>query len=536
MGARGPSPPWDDGAPIRAELFSVERLEEHAHSLATAQAVTPGHVKGASLAERLADNEAVLLAAYRDVAKAVDAGAAITPAAEWLIDNFHVVEKQIREVRVDLPPGYYRQLPKLASGPFVGYPRVLGVAWAFVAHTDSLFDPEMLRRYLRAYQEVQPLTIGELWAVATTLRIVLVENLRRIAERVVDSRAGRGAADVVADRLLGTGGRVVEPAEAVLPPHPQTTFPDSFLVQLVHRLRDQDPSIAPALEWLDEQLARQGTTAEAVVRGEHQRQVAGSVTVRNIITSMRLITDVDWTELFERVSLVDDVFKAGSAFEHMDFPSRNLYRNAVEHLARGCELTELEVAHAAVETARRAFEASADDGNVRLTDPGYYLIAGGRARFEAAIGFRSSPMGWPRLAYRALGIGGYVGAGAVVAAGLLAVPLSVAALGGVEWRWLLLLGILGFVPAIDVAVAVVNYLVTRGFRATLLPALELRGGSPRGPAHSCRRADAADLAQRNRGADRPARDPLPGERSGRSSFRAAVRLARCAKRARGRRR
>lgn len=185
LGARGPSPPWDDGAPIRAELFSVERLEEHAHSLATAQAVMPGHVKGASLSMRLADNEAVLLAAYRDVAEAIDAGEAITPTAEWLIDNFHVVEKQIREVRIDLPPGYYRQLPKLASGPFAGYPRVLGVAWAYVAHTDSLFDPEVLRRYLRGYQEVQPLSIGELWAVATTLRIVLVENLRRIAGKSV---------------------------------------------------------------------------------------------------------------------------------------------------------------------------------------------------------------------------------------------------------------------------------------------------------------------------------------------------------------
>ena len=344
-----PTPPWDDGAPIRAELFSVERLEEHARSLAAAQAVSPGEVKGASLAKRLADNEAVLLAAYRDVAEAIDAGAAITPAAEWLIDNFHVVEKQIREVRADLPPGYYRQLPKLAGGPFAGYPRVFGVAWAFVAHTDSLFDPEVLRRYLRAYQEVQPLTIGELWAVAITLRIVLVENLRRIAKRVVDSRAGRRAADEVADRLLGDGGpRGGASPRRCLPPHPQTTFPDAFLVQLVHRLRDQDPSVAPALEWLDEQLARQGTTADAVVRDEHQRQVAGSVTVRNIITSMRLISDVDWTELFERVSLVDDIFKAGSAFEDMDFPTRNLYRNAVEHLARGSDLTELDVAHAAV--------------------------------------------------------------------------------------------------------------------------------------------------------------------------------------------
>ena len=167
----------------------------------------------------------MLVTAYRDIAEAVDSGEAITPAAEWLIDNFHVVEKQIREIRADLPPGYYRQLPKLADGPFASYPRVFGVAWAFVAHTDSLFDPEVLRRYLRAYQAVQPLTIGELWAVAITLRVVLVENLRRIAKRVVDSRAGRRAADAIADRLLGAGGRAVEPAEAVLPPHRPDAVP-----------------------------------------------------------------------------------------------------------------------------------------------------------------------------------------------------------------------------------------------------------------------------------------------------------------------
>ena len=187
LGNTGPHPPWDDSAPIRAELFSVERLEEHARSLAAAQGVMAGEQTGAPLTKRLAENEAELLSAYREIAEAVDAGAVITPAAEWLIDNFHVVEKQIREIRADLPVGYYRQLPKLASGPFVGYPRVFGAAWALVAHTDSLFDPEILRRYLRAYQEVQPLTIGELWAVAITLRIVLVENLRRIAKRIVDS-------------------------------------------------------------------------------------------------------------------------------------------------------------------------------------------------------------------------------------------------------------------------------------------------------------------------------------------------------------
>jgi cyclic beta-1,2-glucan synthetase len=471
---------WDDGAPIRAELFSVERLEDHARNLAAAQLVARGEQRGAPLSTRLADNEAVLLAAYRDVAQAINVGAAITPAAEWLIDNFHVVEKQIRDIRSDLPPGYYRQLPKLVGGQFAGYPRVFGVAWAFVAHTDSLFDPEILCRFLRAFQEVQPLTIGELWAVAITLRIVLVENLRRIAQRVIDSRAGRQTADVVADRLLGAGGREVEPTDMVLPPHGGTNFSDSFLVQLVHRLRDQDPSIGPALTWLDEQLARQGTSAEAVVRDEHQRQVSGSVTVRNIITSMRLVSDVDWTELFERVNLVDDVFKAGSRFQEMDFPTRNLYRDAVEQLARGSGLTELEISHAAMETAARARPGNGPAPDERISDPGYYLIAGGRPGFEREIGFRAPARLWPGRISRALGIGGYVAAGALVAAGLLAIPLLIMAHLGLDPRWLLLTGVLGVIPAMDMSVALVNQLVTRGVRANLLPALELRGDVPTG--------------------------------------------------------
>ena len=156
------------------------------------------------MAARIRDNARVLLEVYRGTAAAIREERAITPAAEWLIDNFHVVEEQIREIREDLPRGFYRQLPKLADGPLQGYPRVFGVAWAFVAHTDSHFDPQTLIRFVQAYQRVQPLTIGELWAVAITLRIVLVENLRRLAARIVKDRSARQQADALADRLLGS--------------------------------------------------------------------------------------------------------------------------------------------------------------------------------------------------------------------------------------------------------------------------------------------------------------------------------------------
>ena len=212
FGRRPAASPWDTEDSIREELFSIERLEEHAESLAAAQQITPRPMPRRSLALRLKDNEAVLLQAYRTIGSAAGEGHAVTPAAEWLLDNYHLVEEQIREIRDDLPPGYYRQLPKLADGPFAGYPRVFGIAWAFVAHTDSHFDPDMLCRFVRAYQRVQPLTIGELWAVAITLRIVLVENLRRAAKLIVSGRAARQEADTLADRLLGVNGHAAEPA------------------------------------------------------------------------------------------------------------------------------------------------------------------------------------------------------------------------------------------------------------------------------------------------------------------------------------
>jgi cyclic beta-1,2-glucan synthetase len=477
FGGAQPKLPWNNREPIREELFSVDRLEEHARSLAIAQPVASGSSRGSPLAIRLANNAAALLEAHRKIAKALDERRTITPAAEWLIDNYHLVEKQIREIRADLPSGYYRQLPKLADGPFAGYPRVFGVAWAFVAHADSRFDVEMLCRYVRAYQEVQPLTIGELWAISITLRIVLIENLRRLAGRVVDSYAARQEADQLADRLLGSGSRAPEPALAVLADLERLSFPDAFAVELVHRLRDQDPKVSPVLSWLDERLAAQATTADTVVREEHQRQGSGAVTVRNIITSMRAISDADWPELFERMSVVDNVLAASGSFSAMDFPTRNLYRSAIEELARGSHRTETEIAKRAVLTAQQELHDHELDSE-RRSDPGYHLLTGGRRAFEKAIGFQSPPRTWFGRSGRALGIRGYVGAGVILAGGILAVSLFMLAATDVEGRWLSLLGVIGVIPAIDLSVALVNQLVTRAFGATLLPAMELSKGVP----------------------------------------------------------
>ncbi len=463
---------------MRQELFGVERLEQHAESLAAAQAVTPRPPSVLSLHLRLGDNAAILLAAYRASAAELEAGRGVVPAAEWQLDNYHLVEQQIREIREDLPPGYYRQLPKLAAGPFAGYPRVFGMAWAFIAHTDSHFDPLTLCRFITAYQRVQPLLIGELWAVAITLRIVLVENLRRLADQITAGRAARADADQLADRLLvpGRAHSALQVDMATRSPQPLSEL---FAAQLAKRLRDQDPLTTPALGWLEERLGLQGTSIDEVVLRAQQKLGASNVSVRNVITSMRLISDIDWAELFENVSLVDERLRAGSDFAALDFATRNLYRSAIEQLARGSPCPELEVTRRTLLASHQAAAAAPDAAAAeRQGDPGYHLIAEGRLALEQSIGFRPSlRLAAGRLNVR-LGICGYAGAVLLVTALLVLLAVEAIRVPGLGVGWLVLLALAGWLPASEVATAAVNRLMGWGVSALTLPGLELKAGVP----------------------------------------------------------
>jgi cyclic beta-1,2-glucan synthetase len=468
--------------PIRAELFGVERLEQHAASLAVAQAVTDDARVGRLLTPRVLDNGRILVEAYQTIARTIRDEKAITPADEWFVDNFHIVDEQLREIIDDLPPGYYRQLPKLASGHLRNYPRVYGVAWAFVAHTDSRFDPDMLRRFVRAYQHVQPLTIGELWAVAISLRVVLVENLRRLAERIVHSRRARLEADELADSLLGSGALALESPATALSGFEHSPLDPAFAVQLVQRLRDLDPKVRPVLLWLDERLAAQGTTADDLVHAEHQQQAAMSVTVRNIITSMRLTSAFDWSDFFESVSPVDKILRCAPRYAEMDFATRDTYRHAIEDLSRGTRLSEIEVTQRVVDRARLAGtepHAREQPERERHMDPGYYLISQGRRAFERELGYRVT---WKerllRLYVRA-SAPGYLGSLAVGTAMVLAVPLWYAAEVGVTVAGLVCLGLIALVPASDLAMALINRTVMAILGPRSLPRLALRDGIPK---------------------------------------------------------
>lgn len=467
---------WQDRSPIRADLFGTERLEHHAQTLAEAQRIGTARERPIRrLDARVRENAKVLLDAYRTCAQALQAGEPITPAAEWLLDNFHLVEEQLRQIREDLPPGYYHQLPKLAEGPFVGYPRVLGLAWAYVAHTDSLISGPVLSRYVAAYQRVQPLMIGELWAVAITLRIVLIENMRRLALQIVGGHAQRQQADEIVNAVLATeqtsGQSQLSAMQAVVTPFETAPLPEMVAAQVAKRLRGLDPAQTPLYVWLEDRLRREGTTIEEVVARSQMRLSASNVTMRNIVTSMRLVSEMDWADFFEEVSLVDARMRDASDFAAMDFATRNRYRTAIEIIARGTDKTEIDVAEASL--------ALAATGDLALSrDPGHWLIGAGRLELESRLGFK------PSLRLRIyrwiahLGLPGYLTAIAAVSLVILGLGLSLTQAEGAGIVALLILGLTGLAISFDLGTAIVNLIATRSVAPNPLPGLDLANGIP----------------------------------------------------------
>ncbi|MFD2272168.1 hypothetical protein ACFS07_16055 [Undibacterium arcticum] len=260
---------------------------------------------------------------------------------DWLLDNFHVVEDQLRELDDNLTVQSSRALPKLIDGPFAGYPRIYAVVRTFIAHTDCRFDPALLTRFLQAYQRIEVLTIKELWAVPMCLRFFMLDNLRRLSVRVIALQDARQKkADAFADELLAYRNQPPDVVDAAFRKMTVPDFSPAFAVQLIHRLRYQDVS----LHHLNDLLREQSMDGDAIVQAEHASQSADNLSVRNIVVSMKTMSVFDWQGWFEGVSLVDECLRRSPDFGLMDFATRDRYRHALEEIADGSNRSELDIA------------------------------------------------------------------------------------------------------------------------------------------------------------------------------------------------
>ncbi|MBU1353875.1 MAG: carbohydrate-binding protein [Gammaproteobacteria bacterium] len=465
--------------PLRAEVFGIARFEEHGRHLGASHDAGKAPFGRSTFYPRLQSNIRALRASYHYIFDTPHDEHPVSPAAEWLSDNFHLIESQLKQIRAGLPPRYYRSLPLLQNAPLAGLPRVYGVAWSFVAHTDSAFDESLLVHFLNAYQGERELSQGELWALPTTLRVVLIENLRRLAERLASHKAAQELASLCATHCKDLTLPALDAARASLD---RRGVGPVFLVHLAQAmagrraLGGQTQALLPVQVWL------QAAVPDLVALQTRQQidQAADQLSMGNAVTALRLIGAADWSDIIGETSLVLRVMLQSPVFAAEDESTRNTTLHGIERLSARSGRGEAAVAQALLALMTGATEAAALAGN--------WLQGAGRAQLEQTLGARrhsTDAVAVWRSAAALSRVPFYLGALLVGTLGLLAwlvAPLW----GSTAWQnadalhWLgagVVAALLLF-PLSEIVVAVVNRLIGESVKPTYMPRYLLPSGIP----------------------------------------------------------
>lgn len=466
--------------PYKDIVLNREDLLSHAEEIARLHAHQETNLAKRTLLPRFKQNIKFVEQAYREIVDYSTRTQDVLPATEWLLDNFYSLRDLREEIQHNLSTKFERQLPRNASGDFQGYPRIYGLLVELIEHTDSQLQSDTLKAFINAYQVQVPLSSRELWAIPMMLKIILMENIRRLTEQILFTQAEREAADLWVLPLLeaehgpeewvGLLKRLTAPEE----------YSSAYAEQMLKRLRDLGVDSAPLLHWVDRVVAKQDTTIEELAKLERQRQSMSQVSMGHAMSSIHFVTAEDWPHLFEEVSLVEREFNKdpGRVYSEMDFKSRDVYRHQVEKIALRFKVSELVVARKVLERSIKAQGL----GKPVASHVGYDLIGPGRVELEWALeqDYRASRnlaskirlevKKKPALYYFGSLLIGVVTLSAWALSYTLKVtPLSLNYI-------VIVLGLLFW--ASSLIIPLVNRVATLFFRPAFLPKLELREGIP----------------------------------------------------------
>ncbi len=445
------------------ELLSIELLEEHARRLAALLSIAPRRGGSGRAHLRQVDGH---MRALRDVYTELAADArheGMSPAAEWLLDNFHIISAAARDIHHDLPPSFFKRLPRIAADEFAGLPRIYALALELIGSSGGRLEAQRLQRFISAFQSVTPLTMGELWAWPSALKLALLDHLRMRADELAASRAHQ----LAADRLAGA----VEAAPVSFDQWPAHVH-HAFVTRLLQRSRALGAIASGLHHQLEAALAARGQTVEDAIRAEGQHQAAEQAGMANLIGSLRLISTFDWSEFFESVSLVEQVLQRDPAgvYGRMDFRSRDRYRHAIEELAVPTGEGQLLLALKSVERARQIHVRTPDARDAHV---GYHLIGAGRRQFERSVAWQPMLLGRAQRFLFAWATTGYLGSIAVGTALIVATAVLYAWLHGWRGTPLAFVVILTAVPASELVIQLLQRMISSLIPPRRLPRLEL---------------------------------------------------------------
>ncbi|HTB07368.1 MAG TPA: glucoamylase family protein [Bacteroidia bacterium] len=459
--------------PLRGELFSSEQMERFGKTLAGSHKLSTKPAKE-HLLKRLADNEAVLHEVRKLLTGSIKRKHEITPAGEWLIDNFYLIEEHIRTAKTHFPKDYSEDLPQLLDGASKGFTRIYDIVLQIISHTDGRIDIESLSSFMQAYQSVTNLQLGELWAIPIMLRLALIENLRRVSARIAIDRVDRNLADYWARQMVETAEKNPKDLILVISDMARSEPPmvSAFVSELTRQLRGKGPDLALSLNWIEQQLSESGLTSTELINAEIQKQSTDQVSMSNSIGSLRLLGAMDWRDFVENHSIVEQTLREDNdgVYGLMDFSTRDQYRHSVENIAKKSKITEFEVARIAIELMHENVLVNEQDD--RTKHVGYYLIGHGMRQTQQRANMHLSAAQRIRRVLKKRAFSVYLTCITLITFSI-SIGILIRVHASSEHRWILLsIILLALICTSQLAISVVNFIFTLLVKPHLLPRMD----------------------------------------------------------------
>lgn len=425
----------------------------------------------------LNENYNFIFETYKILNEHIKLGIKIHSAGEWILDNFYIIEEMVKSIKKELTLKKYTKMIGIASGKYEGFARSYVLAEEIVSFTDCKVDSETIYSCLEAYQKNKMLNIEEIANFGIFLKIAIINHIKEVCERIFSSQIQRFKVEEIIERLVEK--KDIKERVFISKINYNSSFENElkypFIEYMSYKLKKYGKLASSYQEILETEVLKMGLTVNEIVQKEHLYIATLKITVGNCIKSLKDISRIDFTELLGKMNGTEEILSKDPAgvYEKMEQESKSYYKSIIEKLSKKSKISEIYIAEKALELAKR-YEKSEELIKKRKSHVGYYLVDEGLTELKSVIFERKIKA--KSLGYKArLYVGSFWGISL-----FLTFMFSMA----VYWQhktldvWALAYVLL-FIPTTEIVIRVMNYLLSKFKKPTLIPKLNFEDEIPK---------------------------------------------------------
>lgn len=370
-------------------LLDKKQLEKYMEKLACDHNLKPESEERTYPIPALEKDFEYITMVYNLLNEHIKIGIDIHPAGEWLLDNYYIIEERVKQIKDELTLTKYKKFLGLDNGQYAGYARIYVLAKEMCTYTDSNINKENLEFMLTSYQRRKTLNMDEIWNIELFIKIVIVENIKDICEKIYASQMQKYRVENIIERLVEQKNKDVQKFnkkqyKSYKFGYGEMKYP--FIEYMSYKLKKTDKDNYEYIEALEEAVEKMGTNINDVIKKEHFGIAIKKVLMGNCITTLKNISRIDFQEIFERINGVEEILKMDPAevYNKMDYKTKAYYRGKIKELAKKTKISEVYI-------ARKIVELSTGKQG-KKSHIGYYLIDEGKFELYKEIKYKPISM------------------------------------------------------------------------------------------------------------------------------------------------